>query len=84
MFVPECTVKPDINDSMDDEADPEYNFLAEAEKEEFDVEDFRDDREVRVSSKSTTLILPHPFPLLCGVDVSYEMPPFGAVLRFLP
>ena len=29
-------------------------------------------------------LLPHPFPLLCGVDVSYETPPFSPVLRFLP
>ena len=30
------------------------------------------------------LLLPHPFPLLCGVDVSYETPPLNSVLRFLP
>ena len=28
------------------------------------------------------LLLPHPFPLLCGVDGSYESPPFNSV--FLP
>ena len=28
-------------------------------------------------------LLPHPFPLLCGVDVSYETPPFRPVLRVL-
>ena len=33
---------------------------------------------------SIVLLLPHPFPLLCGVDVSYETPPFNPVLRFLP
>ena len=27
---------------------------------------------------------PHLFPLLCGVDVSYETPPFSSVLRVLP
>ena len=27
---------------------------------------------------------PHLFPLLCGVDVSYEAPPFNPVLRVLP
>ena len=27
---------------------------------------------------------PHLFPLLCGVDVSYETPPFSTVLRVLP
>ena len=26
---------------------------------------------------------PHLFPLLCGVDVSYETPPFSPVLRIL-
>ena len=30
------------------------------------------------------LLLPHPFPLFCGVDVSYEMPPFYSVFGFLP
>ena len=36
---------------MDDaESDPEYNFLADAEDEE-DVEDYRDDKSVRVTSK---------------------------------
>ena len=29
------------------------------------------------------LLLPRPFQLLCGVDVSYETPPFNPVLRFL-
>ena len=28
-------------------------------------------------------LLPHPAPFLCGVDVSYETPPFNKVLRFL-
>ena len=27
---------------------------------------------------------PNIFPLLCGVDVSYETPPFSSVLRVLP
>ena len=27
---------------------------------------------------------PHLFPLLCGVDVSYDTPPFSSVLRVLP
>ena len=31
-----------------------------------------------------SLLLPHFFPLLCGVDVSYETPPFSPVLRVLP
>ena len=31
-------------------------------------------------NKNNSLLLPHPFPLLCGVDVSYETPP---VLRAL-
>ena len=30
------------------------------------------------------LLLPLPLPLLCGVDVSYDTPPFSPVLRFLP
>ena len=30
------------------------------------------------------LLLPHPSPVLCGVNVSYESPPFNPVLRFLP
>ena len=30
------------------------------------------------------LLLPHPFQLLCGVDISYETPPFNPVLRVLP
>ena len=35
-------------------------------------------------SMSILLLHPHHFPLLRGVDVSYEMPPFNSVLRFLP
>ena len=30
------------------------------------------------------LLLPHPFPLLYGVDVSYETPPLNSVFSFLP
>ena len=30
------------------------------------------------------LLLPHLFPLLCGVEVSYETPPFSPVLRVIP
>ena len=30
------------------------------------------------------LLLPHPFPLLCGIDVSYETPPFSPVFSFFP
>ena len=30
------------------------------------------------------LLLLHPFLLLCGVDVSYETPPFSPVFHFLP
>ena len=39
---------------------------------------------MRWGSIKRSLILPHPFPLLCGVDVSYETPPLNSVLRFLP
>ena len=46
-----CAGRQDVNDSLDDEADPEYNFLAEVEKEELDAEDFRNDRDVRVTSE---------------------------------
>ena len=31
-----------------------------------------------------SLLVPHSFPLLCEVDVSYETPPFNSVLCFLP
>ena len=30
------------------------------------------------------LLLPHPFPLLCGIDVSYDTPLFSPVLYVLP
>jgi len=36
----------------DEEEDPEYNFLQEVEQYEFDREDFRNDRAVKVPSKS--------------------------------
>ena len=39
-------------DTNDDDNDPEYNYLAEAEEEDIDMEDFRCDRAVQVSSKS--------------------------------
>ena len=35
-------------------------------------------------NQDSRLLLLHLFPLLCGVDVSCEMPPFNPVLRFLP
>ena len=31
----------------------------------------------RIISKTLTFLLPHLYPLLCGVDVSYETPPFS-------
>ena len=34
--------------------------------------------------KRVYILLPHPFSLLCGVDVSYEAPAFNSVLRVLP
>ena len=34
-------------------------------------------------NSSLLLLLLHPFPLLCGVDVSYETPPSRPVLRVL-
>ena len=39
---------------------------------------------VRWGSINRSLLLPHPFPLLCGVSVSCETPPLNSVLRFLP
>lgn len=42
----------DTHDVADDETnDPEYNFLAEAEEEEPDKEDFRNDKATKVTSK---------------------------------
>ena len=31
----------------------------------------------RIISKTLTFLLPHLYPLLCGVDVSYETPSFS-------
>ncbi|XP_074651326.1 GON-4-like protein [Tubulanus polymorphus] len=45
----------DGNDTLDDDADPEYNFLADVE--DVDWEDFRDDRAVRVSKKEVNELL---------------------------
>ena len=37
-----------------------------------------------IAEHDTCSSFPHLFPLLCGVDVSYETPPFSPVLRVLP
>ncbi|GAB1603012.1 uncharacterized protein LOC115215501 [Argonauta hians] len=54
-FLKSLTKGQDVEDpseALDDDAnDPEYNYLAEAENELPDDEDFRDDRLVRVSKK---------------------------------
>lgn len=49
----------------DDEDDPEYNFLAETD--EPDVEDYRDDKAVRITSQSHTDTLTHTHRLLLAV-----------------
>lgn len=40
-----------LTEECDDEDDPEYNFLADID--EPDVEDYRDDKAVRITSKYT-------------------------------
>ena len=43
--------------------------------------------EERLEECDLTILLssfPHIFPLLCGVDVSYETPPFSTVSCVLP
>ena len=45
------SLSADLNDTLDDEVnDPEYNFLAD--EEEMDVEEFRNDRAVSITSQS--------------------------------
>lgn len=44
-----------LPDECDDEDDPEYNFLADID--EPDLEDYRDDKAVRITSQSHTLFL---------------------------
>lgn len=52
----------DTPETLDDEAnDPEYNYLAEAEQECLDDEDFRDDRMVRVTKKELYSLLDELF-----------------------
>ena len=41
---------PPLSEEADDDDDPEYNFLADTD--EPDVEDYRNDRAVRITSKS--------------------------------
>lgn len=54
-----------LADECDDEDDPEYNFLADTD--EPDVEDYRDDKAVRITSqysqiqKSDSIHHPTPF-----------------------
>ena len=38
----------------------------------------------KVVGQQKSSSFPHLFPLLCGVDVSYETPPFSTVLCVLP
>jgi len=48
----------DVNDTFDDdEADPEYNVLADEEKETVDKEELRVDRAVKVSRKELNLLV---------------------------
>ncbi|XP_076102737.1 GON-4-like protein [Mytilus galloprovincialis] len=42
---------PENEDTNDDENDPEYNYLAEVEEEDVDMEDLRRDRAVQISRK---------------------------------
>ncbi|CAC5363306.1 GON4L [Mytilus coruscus] len=42
---------PENEDTNDDENDPEYNYLAEVEEEDIDMEDLRRDRAVQISRK---------------------------------
>ncbi len=56
-----------MNDTVDSEAeteDPEYNFLAEAEQEDVDDEDFRNDRATKVSSLYTVALVGYSGPSL--------------------
>ncbi|KAK7933477.1 hypothetical protein WMY93_004373 [Mugilogobius chulae] len=52
----------DVEEEADDEDDPEYNFLAEVD--EPDVEDFRDDRAVRITKKEVSELMEELFETL--------------------
>ncbi|XP_072304474.1 GON-4-like protein [Eucyclogobius newberryi] len=52
----------DVEEEADDEDDPEYNFLAEAD--EPDLEDFRDDRAVRITKKEVSELMEELFETL--------------------
>lgn len=52
-----------LSEECDDEDDPEYNFLADID--EPDLEDYRDDKAVRITSQ-------YPPPLLGGVSFQLE------------
>ena len=56
-FVSSGNTKGLLDAAEDDPTeDPEYNFLQEVDSEVPDMEDLRDDRAVRVSSKTTFLL----------------------------
>ena len=47
------------------------------------IEVMKTGSEVLVERSNIEFLLLHLFPILCGVDVSYETPPSRPVLRFL-
>ncbi len=47
------TVAESLGALFDESNDPEYNFLQEAEAEEVDKEDYRFDKSVKITSKSS-------------------------------
>ncbi|XP_055081139.1 GON-4-like protein isoform X2 [Periophthalmus magnuspinnatus] len=52
----------DVEEEADDEDDPEYNFLADAD--EPDLEDYRDDRAVRITKKEVNELMEELFETL--------------------
>ena len=57
MFMISATPEDPVKDTEED--DPEYNYLEE-EEQEYDKEDFRDDRAVKVSSKIYAVFTEQP------------------------
>ncbi|CAL1608289.1 unnamed protein product [Knipowitschia caucasica] len=49
----------DVEEEADDDDDPEYNFLAD--RDEPDLEDYRDDRGVRITKKEVSELMEELF-----------------------
>ena len=62
---------------------PQFNYIWTPQWEDTHPQKCYKRRHCLAKDVHSLLLLPHPLPLLRGVDVSYETPPLNSVFRFL-